>query len=229
MSTIIGSARINELGKVSGGKKGDQTKKEVSTQPFYVSSKGWYVLRAKDVVHRAKIASAMLSACKNDHIGYNQGNRLDVLKYGTNSTVDTECDCSSLVRLCIKEATGCDVGNFTTANEKQVILKSGLFDDIGKYNHSMKLEEGDIIITCIKGHTAVICMVEDIYPLLTKGSKGSYVKILQELLNKNGAHLSVDGDFGELTKIALIDYQARNNLTKDGICGNKTWNKLLKL
>ena len=40
MGVIIGSARIDERGKISGGAAGDQTGSEVSTQAFYVHSKG---------------------------------------------------------------------------------------------------------------------------------------------------------------------------------------------
>lgn len=42
MSLIVGSARIDENGHVQGGKPGDQTGKEVSTQVYYVHTKGWY-------------------------------------------------------------------------------------------------------------------------------------------------------------------------------------------
>ena len=48
MSVKIGSARIDENGKAHGGRAGDQTGKEVSTQSYYVHSKGWRVFRAKD-------------------------------------------------------------------------------------------------------------------------------------------------------------------------------------
>lgn len=48
MAVIIGSARIDERGKASGGKAGDQTGKEVSTQNWYKHSKGWVLLRPKD-------------------------------------------------------------------------------------------------------------------------------------------------------------------------------------
>ena len=34
MGLLVGSARINENGGVSGGKAGDQTKNEVSTQAY---------------------------------------------------------------------------------------------------------------------------------------------------------------------------------------------------
>ena len=40
MSVKIGSARIDENGHAHGGQSGDQTGKEVSTQAWYLSSKG---------------------------------------------------------------------------------------------------------------------------------------------------------------------------------------------
>ena len=44
MAVIIGSARHDEHGNCySGGKAGDQTGQEVSTQKFYNHSKGWNV------------------------------------------------------------------------------------------------------------------------------------------------------------------------------------------
>ena len=45
MSVIIGHSSIDENGKISGGKAGDQTTKEVCTRSFYMHSKGWVVLR----------------------------------------------------------------------------------------------------------------------------------------------------------------------------------------
>ena len=81
MATImIGSARIDERGKSSGGAAGDQkqvsssndTKGEVSMQPFYVHSKGWYILRPKSVTLSAKMAERMIAACNNKNIGYDQ-------------------------------------------------------------------------------------------------------------------------------------------------------------
>ena len=44
MPVYIGSARIDERGKISGGAAGDQTGKEVSYQTWYLHSKGWVVL-----------------------------------------------------------------------------------------------------------------------------------------------------------------------------------------
>ena len=94
--TIIGSARIDGRGKTSGDKAGDQKqtttpdyKGEVSMQSFYVSSKGWNILRAKDPAVAANIALAMTIACNNPNIGYNQARRLDIIKTGTHATSPT--------------------------------------------------------------------------------------------------------------------------------------------
>ena len=162
MAVYIGSARIDERGKASGGNVGDQKQTsaqdyagEVSMQKFYVASKGWVILRAKDVNVAMKLAAAMITACNNKNIGYDQSNRLGVTKYGTGSTVKTECDCSSLVRQCVKEAAGVDAGNFTTANERTLLQRTGLFDFL-HYENGTTLYTGDILVTKTQGHTAIV-------------------------------------------------------------------------
>ena len=67
-----------------------------------------------------------------------------------------------------------------------------------------------------------------IYPTIKIGSRGASVKTLQTLLNSNGANLTVDGIFGQLTKIAVLSFQGEKGLAKDGIVGKLTWAKLLK-
>ena len=157
MAVIIGSARHDEHGNCySGGKAGDQTGQEVSTQNFYNHSKGWNVLRAKDNKVAEKLAEAMQIACGNKNIGYDQSERYGVIKHGINTKVKTECDCSSLVRACIIYASGKDVGDFNTSNERPVILKSGLFDDMGSYHAGFILHNGDILVTRKKGHTVIV-------------------------------------------------------------------------
>lgn len=158
----IGSARIDENGKISGGKAGDQKqtstpdyKGEVSQQPFYVHKKGWIVLRPKNKNIAMRMASAMIRLCNNKHIGYDQNNRLGIMKYGTNSEVDTECDCSSAVRKCVQEASGIDAGNFNTSTEVDALMKTGLFEKI-PYTKGMPLYEGDVLVTKTKGHTAIV-------------------------------------------------------------------------
>ena len=62
---------------------------------------------------------------------------------------------------------------------------------------------------------------------LSYGSQGRAVEELQELLNKNGASLKVDGIFGADTVEQLRIYQQNNDLDADGIAGEKTWASLL--
>lgn len=164
MDIIIGSARIDENGNTNGGNAGDQKQKsstndtvgEVSMQSFYVHKKGWYVLRPKDADIALKMANAMKTACNNANLGYDQYNRLGVITYGTNTKTKTECDCSSLVRQCIKEASGKDVGNFRTVDEVSFLEKSGLFNDKIAYTSNTKLYTGDVLVTKTSGHTVIV-------------------------------------------------------------------------
>ena len=157
MAVMVGSARHDEHGNCySGGKAGDQTGQEVSMQKFYVPKKGLYVLRAKLPEIANELAEAMIIACNNENIGYDQSERYGVIRYGIDTEVKIECDCSTLVRACIIRASGKDVGDFTTANERSVLLESGLFEDVGSYYVGMTLYNGDILVTKTKGHTLIV-------------------------------------------------------------------------
>jgi len=59
-------------------------------------------------------------------------------------------------------------------------------------------------------------------PLLKKGSKGPEVLDLQKRLNELGAAVIEDGDFGSLTKDAVIAFQRDYSLTPDGVVGDDT-------
>jgi Putative peptidoglycan binding domain len=58
--------------------------------------------------------------------------------------------------------------------------------------------------------------------VLKQGEKGEDVRKLQEALNKNGAKLEADGNFGPATKAAVESYQRSHSLGADGIAGAKT-------
>lgn len=165
MNIIIGSARIGENGKITGGKVGDQKqssdvkdlKGEVSMQPFYVHSKGWIILRPKSVEHSHNLAVNMKNACNNPNIGYNQDERYGVVKYGTKTKIKTNSDCSSLVRQCVKEATGKDPGDFSTANEAEKLMATGLFQRLEFVSQNKTpIYNGDILVTKTKGHTVIV-------------------------------------------------------------------------
>ena len=59
-----------------------------------------------------------------------------------------------------------------------------------------------------------------------KGSKGEWVRELQEALRDRGFTLRVDGDFGPATALAVRDWQKRAGLDVDGRVGPATWASL---
>lgn len=60
--------------------------------------------------------------------------------------------------------------------------------------------------------------------LLTLGSTGPNVKLIQSLLNRIGYNAGpVDGVFGPQTRQAVIAFQRNNGLVPDGIVGPATW------
>lgn len=63
---------------------------------------------------------------------------------------------------------------------------------------------------------------------LRMGDSGQQVRVLQIVLNtKYGVRLTIDGDFGEKTKAAVMKVQRDYGLTVDGVVGPKTWEKIL--
>lgn len=165
MSVLIGSARIDENGKSSGGSAGDSTGTEVSTQNWYLHSKGWYVIRPNTEAYAYYIACNMQYACDNANIGYDQSQNKTL--YDVASTVGFNCslvttpcetDCARLVRVCVLYA-GIEVGDFYTGNLKTTLSGTGMFtvyetDDYCK--SSANLLRGDILVTRTKGHAVVV-------------------------------------------------------------------------
>ncbi|MBO5743455.1 MAG: hypothetical protein J6R68_04150 [Clostridia bacterium] len=163
MSVKIGHASIDENKKAHGGKAGDQTGKEVFTRSWY--SHPWvYVIRAKDSKAREKIAKAMEQACANNNIGYDQYQRTTLFTLAKEKAWDIskvatkcECDCSSLVAVCVN-AAGISVSkDIYTGNQKSALANTGKFDIYtdAKYTKSdAYLMRGDILLG--NGHTAIV-------------------------------------------------------------------------
>lgn len=205
---LIGSARHDEHGNLINGAAGDQKQKstpdfsgEVSLQEFYVHKLGWWKAIAKDKNHRLKLSERMLALCNNPLIGYDQNNRLAIIKDGIDSRKGTECDCSSAVRECIIEATGKDPGNFTTYNEKKALQSTGLFN-ISDYEPGERLPSGTILCTKKKGHTVIVVEGNELqfrfyYPKY-KGDTTSIVSALEVVGEK-------DTSFSHRKKIATAN------------------------
>ena len=246
MAVKIGSARMGENGKITGGKPGDQTGREVSTQNWYAHSKGWRVFRAKNAGIGHKIAECMEKICANDKIGYNQAQRgtlyaaikdqgfdPDKLKIKVNT------DCSAAVRVCCCYA-GISVGNFNTANEASYLMATGAFVELtgSEYTRSSdRLRKGDILVTRTKGHTVVVLTdgkkaeAAPEKPLklgdreLRNGMEGEDVCQLQSMLIQleyDCGRWGADGDFGDMTEMAVQNFQRDYNLDVDGIAGKDT-------
>ncbi len=58
------------------------------------------------------------------------------------------------------------------------------------------------------------------------GSTGTSVELIQATLNHYGAHLVVDGIFGQQTRAAVISFQRSHQLEANGIVGPITWHAL---
>lgn len=166
MTVLIGSARINENGKGEGGQPGDQSKKEVCTERWYLHKSGWVVIRAKNPQMRLSIAKDMQAACDNDNIGYSYWEHCmtlmeEVKKFGYDcSKVKKKCEtnCAKLVLVCAKYA-GSKVADFYTGDEVEKFKATGEFEILteDKYCKSPDyLLTGDILVTKTKGHTAVV-------------------------------------------------------------------------
>ncbi|MBA6043583.1 N-acetylmuramidase family protein [Pseudomonas lactis] len=61
---------------------------------------------------------------------------------------------------------------------------------------------------------------------LRHGDRSQPVLILQKNLNKHGANLTLDGDYGDATETAVRAYQVKVGLVADGVAGNKTQTSL---
>lgn len=67
------------------------------------------------------------------------------------------------------------------------------------------------------------------YPLAV-GSSGDYVRFVQSYLSRLGGNipkLTIDGQYGNATKNAVIIFQTQKGLKADGIVGSATWNALV--
>ena len=95
------------------------------------------------------------------------------------------------------------------------------------YQHRVFLTE-DGIVGSITWQT--LYSGAPIKPILMIGSSGNDVRIVQDVLLFNGYYFgAVDGFFGPMTKVAVIQFQTNKALPADGIVGARTWHALSKL
>ena len=61
---------------------------------------------------------------------------------------------------------------------------------------------------------------------LACGCSGEDVRRLQQLLRYAGYNIEADGVFGGATHAAVVDFQQKHGLDRDGVVGNLTWTAL---
>lgn len=166
---MISNSGSDERGQYHGGKAGDQTGNEWRIRDWY--NRPWNCVLRFDEPVRNEIAKLSEQAAANNHIGYDQWNRLSFIreleKVGydpTKITSDCEADCSSGVTACVIAAgyrlgipqlkkinpstyTGNMRGNFKNAGAEVLTDKKYLSSD--KY-----LLRGDILLND-KKHCAI--------------------------------------------------------------------------
>lgn len=165
-------ARMSESGSANG-KKGDQTGGEVAITNYSNHKLGWISLKAYNptlidwmIYYGKKLAN-------NPCIGYGQNDRLSLYNelVKCNWIVDnlnTPCntDCSAFIRVlivlaCKRMGINKTIPNFTTVNEKSVLLNTGLF-----YVNTSNISKS-ILVTKSKGHT-VLCYDDSIDQITKK-------------------------------------------------------------
>lgn len=168
MSVIIGHASINENGKVTGGKAGDQTGKEVCTREWY--DKNWkYVLRPISEAVAENSAVFVEGVCSNKHVGYDQNNRNTLYQEASkegfipaNIVNDCNTDCSEFMS-CAAYAAGVPInmnGNAPTTSTMVDIFKATgcyqVLTDSKLLTSPDQLKRGDILVS--PGHHTVMVL-----------------------------------------------------------------------
>jgi putative chitinase len=94
-------------------------------------------------------------------------------------------------------------------------------DDRRRYLGIAKREVARLVAAGIEPAAAEHC------PTLRRGSEGGAVEILQVHLRRYGFRLTLDGDFGAATELAVKTFQSRAGLVDDGVVGPKSWDLLI--
>ena len=210
------NASINELGKTTGGKTGDQTGREIRLCPMYQYSKGWdYILRydeKEEVVTDPKenpYPEPLNNLKKGDRSPYVSWLQWELRQLGYSLEIDQS------------------FGNTTRNCLLSFQNKYGLTADAicGKKTVA-KLKE-------VNHSNAITCPYPRPTRTLRVNCKGDDVAYVQwHLVKKNKANIAIDKSYGKLTRQAVIDFQKKAFSSQpnewDGIVGKKTLAELEK-
>ena len=129
-----------------------------------------------------------------------------------------------------------DVGMLSSVNCPAALVEAGFMTNLREarlmINPLFQIEVGEETCAGVCNYLGVPFIPRfalSNYPLLRIGSDGNFVYLLQFILNRLGAGLSIDGNFGNRTLTAVRNFQTRNGIAADGIVGPTTWKYLLTL
>lgn len=120
MTNLFAWASIGENGKATGGKKGDQTGREVKVGPYYNFGQN-KCIRLRNKIRQRKMAKIARFLANSNVVGYNQYNRTSLhavcasygwdwkkikkaIEHGTFPKCNT--DCSAFFTVCVNIAYG---------------------------------------------------------------------------------------------------------------------------
>ena len=119
-----------------------------------------------------------------------------------------------------------DVGQRTTAANRRKIYKAAVRTGAWGYVEPLSMTPTWVHFDRRYGKPACRSTTAG-YPTLRRGSRSTYVLILQDALNALGYSTNtLDGIFGKATENALKACQRRFSLTADGVCGCASWRKI---
>lgn len=127
------------------------------------------------------------------------------------------------------------VGVLSNVNFPSTLIEAGFMTN---FNEAKLMLNPNFILANGEGACQGVCEYLNVpyiarelgnYPTIRRNYRGSFVTILQYLLNNYGFNLSTDGIFGTNTYNAVVAFQRNNNLAQDGIVGANTWRALLNL
>lgn len=142
--------------------------------------------------------------------------KFDNSSSGTTSNTSDATISSVQKELNSKYGTGLKVDGIYGSNTKKGLVR-GLQKELNK-QFNAKLETDGIFGSLTKSRC----------PLLKFGAKGNITWLVQAKLICLGYKIGLDGDYGDKTKNAIIQFQKIHGLKVDGECGKNTFEKLFK-
>lgn len=236
MAVLCGWASIDERGKASGGKAGDQTGREVKTGNWYYF-KQKAVYRFKDRTLAKKYAKVIKFLCESNLVGYDQSQRTTCYnalaklnwKY-TKLKEKCETDCSDLVATALCVACGKKVISSAvyTGNLGAALMATGLFLDPltgSKYTTgSDYLMTGDILND--PGHHVISVLADGPKAGVTSAAESKSV-VAESTLRKGSVNAEVKKLQRNLNTLKFTDASGKA-LVVDGEYGASTYEAVKK-